>query len=108
MSDHQHQQHLLKSWPDAFSAIVNCMKTSEFRVNDRNYHQGDTLVLQEWDPGAEGGDGGYTGRKIAVNVTWIDYGPLYGIPTGGCVMSIEPRDMAAEQPMDRRRLADPQ
>ncbi len=94
MSDHQHQRHDLKSWPDAFQAICDGKKRAEFRVNDRNYQEGDLLWLAEWKPETDE----YTGRRIYVDVTWIDYGPLHGIPPGGVVMSIEPRDGASERP----------
>lgn len=59
--------HFLKSWPRFFSAIQDGSRTHELRKNDRDYHVGDRLVLQEFDISTDI----YTGRKCTVEVTSI-------------------------------------
>jgi hypothetical protein len=76
--------HNLKSWPDAFQAILSGGKRHEYRLNDRDFAKGDELVLQEYDPS----DDRYLGRSLRVKVTHADYGPNWDIPEGYCVMSI--------------------
>lgn len=83
--------HNLKSWSDAFEAIWSEKKRHEYRVNDRDFVVGDELVLQEYDPA----DGSFLGRSLRVGVTHIDYGPIWEIPDGYCVMSIS-------SPFDKR------
>lgn len=47
-------EHELKVWPLFFEAIADGRKTFELRDNtDRWFHEGDRLILNEWDPDAE-------------------------------------------------------
>jgi hypothetical protein len=81
--------HNLKSWTEAFEAVIGGGKRHEFRLNDRDFANGDELVLQEYDPA----EGSYLGRSLRVKVTHIDLGPSWEIPKDYCVMSIsEPYD----------------
>lgn len=67
-----HVTHDLKILPKYFIPVIRCEKTFEIRKNDRNYKYkiGDTLSLNEFDPGQEV----YTGRKATAEVTYItDY-----------------------------------
>jgi len=68
--------HALKTWPVYFETVVDGRKTFEIRKNDRDFHVGDTLVLQEWDPEKKS----YTGRRVEVEVTYLtsvdDFGHL--------------------------------
>jgi len=59
-------------------------KTFELRKNDRNFRQGDTLELREYDVYK-----GYTGASMTVTVNYVlkDV-PEYGIIDGYCIMSI--------------------
>lgn len=75
----------LKTWPDYFNAVLSGEKTFEIRKNDRDYKVGDELRLEEYIPD----DLQYTGRVIAVTVTYILHGGNFGIEDGYCVMSIE-------------------
>ena len=75
--------HNLKSWPDAFEPMWEGRKRHEYRVNDRDFNEGDELVLQEW----EQGEGVYTGRSMRTKVTYMSVGPSWEIPEGYCVMS---------------------
>ncbi len=59
--------HELKTWPVYFQAIVDRKKRFEIRFNDRNFKEGDTLILREFNPKQRH----YTGRKVLVNVLYI-------------------------------------
>jgi hypothetical protein len=67
-------EHELKVWPDYFDALETGAKTFEVRLNDRDFRNGDTLWLREWNQGV-----GYTGRSIRRTVTNILRGPAFGI-----------------------------
>lgn len=60
-------EHNLKTWPEYWQAVRDGTKTFEIRQNDRGFKAGDRLILQEWEPGREA----YTGRYLAVEVTYI-------------------------------------
>jgi len=49
-----------KTWPELFGEIVAGRKTFDLRINDFEIADGDTLVLEEWDPKTKL----YTGRTI--------------------------------------------
>jgi hypothetical protein len=85
------RDHELKCWPAPFEAIGNGEKGWEFRLDDRGYAVGDTLVLREWEPGVRS----YTGRVLRARVTWILHGG-FGLPDGFVIMSLDvpsPRDV---------------
>jgi hypothetical protein len=75
-------KHVLKTWPEYFTAIRNGKKTWEFRKHDRTFKSGDDLVLMEWCPVAKE----YTGEVEKRRVTYVASGGL--IPEGFCVMSV--------------------
>lgn len=56
-----------KIWPEYFAAIVSGKKKFELRLNDFEIKEGDTLLLEEWDPKTSK----YTGRKIEKKVTYV-------------------------------------
>lgn len=59
--------HYLKTWPRYFDDVRSGRKSFEWRVDDRSFAVGDTLVLQEWRPKRENlecKEGQYTGREI--------------------------------------------
>lgn len=56
-----------KIWPEYFNAVASGKKKFELRLNDFEVHEGDTLVLEEWDPKTKE----YTGRKIEKKVTFV-------------------------------------
>lgn len=84
--------HKLKCWPQYFKEIVEGRKTFEMRKNDRDYHVGDKLLLQEYDPLNMSQP--YSGKKQKVRVNYIvsgdDVGFKYGLQPGYVCMSIEP------------------
>jgi hypothetical protein len=72
-------EHELKIWPQFFVPVSEGRANFQFRKNDRNFQEGDHLILREWklpltvDDG-EGGktlEGHYTGREVLVKVTYI-------------------------------------
>lgn len=81
--------HELKTWPIFFEAILNRKKTFELRKNDRDFKDGDTLLLREWDPST----GENTGRWAVCDVTYIiDSDVAFGVGSlkeGYCVMAIK-------------------
>lgn len=86
--------HELKTDGEMFQAVKEGRKTFEIRKNDRNFKVGDELWLKETlhtgKEMAEGQPLEYTERIIAVTVTYVLPGPIYGLVDGWCVMSVAP------------------
>ncbi|WP_369685497.1 DUF3850 domain-containing protein [Klebsiella huaxiensis] len=59
--------HDLKIRPEFFAPAATGKKRAELRYNDRDYQEGDLLLLREWEPGA-----GYTGQVATVAVIHVD------------------------------------
>jgi ParB family chromosome partitioning protein len=77
--------HELKCERGPFMAIAAGHKTFEYRKNDRDYNVNDLFILNEVD------EVRYTGNKSGPWViTYILYGPDYGIPAGFCVFAFVP------------------
>ena len=76
------QHHYIKILPEYYRAIEQKKKTFEVRYNDRDYKVYDVLHLQEWL------NGGYTGREITADVTYIINDSNY-CKDGYVIMSIE-------------------
>jgi hypothetical protein len=89
----------MKCWPSHFEAVVKRKKRFEVRINDRDYAEGDLLVLREWDPapGMFVNDvpkpKGYTGRKATCLITYVLHGGQFGVEQGCVVLSINPRSL---------------
>jgi ribosomal protein S17 len=49
-----------KTWPEYFEKILNGEKKFELRLADFDIHEGDTLILEEYNPKTKK----YTGRTI--------------------------------------------
>ena len=56
-----------KVWPEYFEEILAGRKKFELRLADFTVHEGDTLMLKEWDPEKKE----YTGRKTEVTATYV-------------------------------------
>jgi len=56
-----------KTWPEYFEAVASGKKNYDLRINDEEIQEGDTLVLEEWDPKTKR----YTGRRIEKKVTFV-------------------------------------
>lgn len=76
------QHHFIKILPEYYNAIDSGEKSFEVRYNDRNYQVHDILNLQEWL------DGNYTGREMAVEVTYLLDHPTY-CKEGYVIMAIK-------------------
>lgn len=104
--------HRLKTWPEYYQAMQENRKPFELRFNDRDFQEGDQLILEEfvpcedcaatgkyqdempgpgvgvWDcPSCTGTGGKYTGRGITRYVTYILKG-IFGLKDGWIVMGI--------------------
>ena len=53
-----------KTWPELFQKMCDGKKTTDLRLADFNIAEGDTLVLEEYDPTLKK----YTGRTLRMNV----------------------------------------
>jgi hypothetical protein len=60
-------KHEKKVWPKYYQAIVDGKKNFELRLADWECHEGDTLILREWDPKNKE----YTGREISKKITYV-------------------------------------
>lgn len=56
-----------KVWPEYFKQIMDGKKTFELRLNDFDISEGDTIILNEWDPETKG----YTGRTLEKQVGYV-------------------------------------
>jgi len=56
-----------KIWPEYFKLVSSGKKKFELRLNDFDVTEGDTLLLEEWDPKTKE----YTGRKIEKRVDYM-------------------------------------
>lgn len=65
--------HSIKCKPEYFQPIIEGRRTAEVRENDRDYQEGDTLLIKEFDPKTAEG---YTGRSTMRKVTHV----LKGFP----------------------------
>ena len=85
--------HELKTDPKVFDDLMCKAKTFELRYNDRDFLEGDRLVLRETKySGEEMKDGAaliYTGFYINARVTHMIRGPRLGLMEGWVIMSIE-------------------
>ncbi len=76
--------HELKVWPDQFVGLSSGDKKHEYRYNDRDFKIDDLVLLREFElPGDR-----YLGGQVLARITWISYGPEWGITDGFCAFSI--------------------
>lgn len=79
------QTWAVKIAPRWFDGIVEGWKRYEIRKMERDYREGDYLVLQEWA-------GAYTGRNISARITSVQRGlDVPGLRAGFGILSIEPQ-----------------
>lgn len=80
--------HKLKIWPDQFRAVRDERKTCEVRRADRDFREGDYLMLVEFDPRKDA----LTGDSLCRRVTHIHRAedPPRGLVEGFVVLSVEP------------------
>lgn len=56
-----------KVWPQYFDKLLSGQKKFELRLANFDIKEGDTMLLEEWDPKTET----YTGRSVERKVTMI-------------------------------------
>jgi len=56
-----------KIWPGFFEDVLSGKKKFELRLGNFECKEGDTLVLEEWNPKTRK----YTGRKMEKKVTYV-------------------------------------
>lgn len=56
-----------KCWPEFFNNILEGKKKFELRLADFEIREGNTLILEEWDPVTKE----YTGRKIEKKISFV-------------------------------------
>lgn len=78
--------HELKTWPDFYRVVESGEKTFEIRLNDRDFHVGDTLWLREYTAKTKV----YSGRSCRRVVTYLLAGEWPGLAPGYVVMAIRP------------------
>jgi hypothetical protein len=82
-------RHNLKTWPIFWEAVAAGDKTFEVRRDDdRQFQKGDMLHLLEFDPTDESEPGGYTGRELEFQVTYVLRGGQFGIEPGFVVLGL--------------------
>lgn len=85
--------HTMKCWPRYFRALLDGTKTFEIRQADRDFRVGDLLEEVEWDATLEPGSDGWgqdTGRRAIFRITYIMWGPAFGLEDGWVCMAIVP------------------
>jgi hypothetical protein len=85
-------RHELKTDPEVFQAVYDGFrKAFEIRFNDRNFTEGDDLLLREtFYTGEEMNQGKpliYTGREYEFHISYVLRGPIYGLKEGWVIMS---------------------
>lgn len=82
--------HDVKCWPSSFIEVISGQKTLDVRRNDRDYRQGDVLLLREWNPHIRDlTTGKFTGRTCQRRITHVLTGGD-GIEAGFVALSISP------------------
>ena len=56
-----------KIWPEFFELVKSGKKNFELRLADFDIKEGDTLILEEWNPKTEE----YTGKKLEKQVKYV-------------------------------------
>ena len=56
-----------KTWSKHFELVKSKKKRFDFRLADFRIKEGDTLILEEWDPKLKK----YTGRKITRKISYV-------------------------------------
>ncbi len=74
--------HEIKLYSCYFDDVLSGKKSFELRKNDRDYYEGDYLILKEID------NEGLTGRQLKVEVSYLlqDYD---GLLDGYCILGIK-------------------
>ena len=85
--------HELKTIRDLFNEVWLGYKNFEYRRNDRNFYEGDKLILNELDPYQNTNNPKYTGRCIhaIVEAIWGEgWSEIPDLPEDFVIMKIKP------------------
>ena len=78
--------HFLKVVPEYFEALAEGKKGFEIRKDDRDYKEGDNLVLEEYNPEKRE----YTGRALTRRIIYVlRNAEQYGLREGFCILQID-------------------
>lgn len=74
-----------KMWPEEFSDVLSGKKKIDIRVADFDISEGDTLILEEWNPETKETTGREIEKKVAsvVKFNLDDYGQREQIEAKG-------------------------
>lgn len=75
--------HQLKIHPQFFKDVALNLKKFEIRFNDRNYKEGDILILKEWNPETEK----YTGNTCVRKINYI-LADVAGLQEGYVILQV--------------------
>lgn len=78
------KSHNVKCIQPFFGLIETGQKNYECRIDDRNYQEGDLIVLQEYDSEKKT----YSGKVMFFTVGYILRGPIYGVKDGWVIFSL--------------------
>lgn len=87
----QGQCHHIKCWPGVFEEMRAGRKVAEYRLNDRDYKAGDTLLIREWCPDTKA----YTHREISRLITHV-LSEGFGMPNGYAMLSLSASPASGE------------
>ena len=84
--------HELKIAPRWFEDVQSGRKNFEIRRNDRDFKEGDYLLLKEWERGK------YTGREITRKIQYIYQGDgSYGLSEEFCILGLYSNSIVMNQ-----------
>lgn len=82
--------HALKCHPPYFDQVEKGAKTFELRKEDRPFKEGDTILLQEYNPEKEE----YTGKEISMTIGYILKDALkFGLKNGYCILGLKEQNL---------------
>lgn len=76
--------HALKTWPEYFKLVREGKKRFELREDDRDYEEGDVIILQEYHPDTKK----YSGEEERFQAGFILRGPAFGLKKGHCIIQL--------------------
>ena len=76
--------HHLKIWPKYYRVFACGESTAQLRKNDRDFHEGDTVVLHEFDPAL----GIFTGHEIVPLPVYKMLEQHEGLTPGWCLLTL--------------------
>lgn len=89
--------HTLKTWPVFFKAVEDGLKPFELRKHDRLFAPGDTIVLQEYNEPDDQSFGGYTGKELTFEVSYMLTAEQFpnGLKKGYCILGLKEKESYA-------------